>query len=276
MTVHARKRCSPWISAFVASMLAGCLVLLRSTVCSASDSSSQLVSASMYGGYGPTGDNTNEGIARYDVGFTGAGVFGRMHPWARPEGATEEGLGGFFQLGVVGEWHTARLISVGPSRSSEDRGFQSEGRGGTQLGVGHDARGFGLRGGVLVSYALIQRVDRFLFLPDVQFRFGSRSRGWLEIGVGAYDASTTLRPGAYVGGGLVVTNPLTLSMHYGFHSPMGTLSFGDRLDLGAEYALSRAVRIGGGGSFQRGVGFGLGADFFSGIVEARVQTSFTF
>jgi hypothetical protein len=88
-----------------------------------------------------------------------------------------------------------------------------------------------------------------VLLPDVMLRLGRRSVvGWFELGLGAYDASTTLRPGVYIGGGGSPIEQLRLSGQIGIHLLEGDCCTvplaGAILDLDVDHAFSRAV-VGG-------------------------------
>jgi hypothetical protein len=88
----------------------------------------------------------------------------------------------------------------------------------TRLGLGYSFPIFEFRVGALltipdpnVSYAMT------LLMPDVLARIGRRSIGWFELGLGAYSASTNLRPGVYVGGAFGSERLLQASAHLGLH-----------------------------------------------------------
>jgi hypothetical protein len=103
------------------------------------------------------------------------------------------------------------------------------------------------------------RIAETLVVPDVQVRFGPASRGWFELGMGAYNASTMLGPGVYVGGG-VVLGDFTIVARYGWHFAIGSfghtiVQFGGRADVGAMVALLPNLHLGGGAVLQNSRGF---------------------
>jgi hypothetical protein len=88
-----------------------------------------------------------------------------------------------------------------------------------------------------------------IWSPDVMLRVGPRNIGWGELGLGAYDASTTLRPGAYVGGGGGRVDVLRVTGHLGLHMVNGqccqtTMPFGLIAHLDVERALSGSLIAG--------------------------------
>jgi hypothetical protein len=96
-----------------------------------------------------------------------------------------------------------------------------------------------------VSYA-----ERFAF-PDVMARFGRRRIGWFELGLGAYDASTTLRPGLYLGGAWGPKRVVQLSAHLGAHLANGdccatVLVLGWRGELSLTHEFTSRISAGAG------------------------------
>jgi hypothetical protein len=155
-----------------------------------------------------------------------------------------------------------------------------EAHGGLRLGIGYDFRNFGVRGGLLYADSPKSRTAEALVVPDVQFRFGPASRGWFELGMGAYDASTMLRPGVYVGGG-AVAGDFTIVARYGWHFATGSsgdsiMPFAGRADLGAMVALLPNLRLGVGTALQNSRGFQPAFGSARYVTEFRAQASLTF
>jgi hypothetical protein len=233
----------------------------------------------MYGGFGPVQEDNFDGpSAHYYQRHAGLGALGVLRPWGAPEGTIQDALGAFLQLGLVGEWRSLRLTSCETSCQADMRPyFVPEAHGGVRLGIGYDFRGVGVRGGVLYAGSPQARIAETVVVPDVQLRFGPRSRAWFELGVGAYDASTALRPGLYAGAAVVIDRDLTIAVHYGWHNALGDLTqLGGRLDLGATYALYPNLHVGGGGSVHSASHLAKGLDLSSFVTEFRGQASFTF
>jgi len=262
--------------------LAGVIGMQHGGVCWAGDNTVVDATGTMYGGAGTAEVGNNEGPpARYNERHFGVGALGILHPWDASGGAPGEQLGGFVQFGLVGELRAHELVSCGYSCAGDDRpGFISESHGGVRLGFGYDFRTLGLRGGALFTDSPNARVTRGgIPIPDVQFRFGPRSHGWFEVGLGAYDASTTFRPGVYIGGAAVVAEHLTLSGHYGWHIGIDegeAIALGGRLSLGLDYAVRPNLRLGAGASLHNAREFIDLVDFTNTMVEGHARASFAF
>ena len=264
------------------SAVATFTVLSPHRVCRADDTATRAATATMYGGSGRVEVGNNEASPfRYNQQHVGLGAHAVWRPWSAPEGATEGARGGFLQLGMVGEWRLLQLTSCG-HLCSRDTNWDvvPEAHGGVRLGIGYDFRNFGIRGGLLYADSPKSRTAETLVMPDVQFRFGSASRGWFELGMGAYDASTMLRPGVYVGGG-VVAGDFTIVARYGWHFAIGSfghtiIQFGGRADVGAMYALLPNLHLGGGVALQNSRGFEPAFGSSRYITEFRAQASLIF
>lgn len=96
---------------------------------------------------------------------------------------------------------------------------------------------------------------RGLWLPELWARLGSRRGGWVELGVGSYDAPTLIKPGVFLGVGLEVRRGFDVTLHVG--STSGTRGFGDniekngqRFDVGLLRAMSEQVSLGFGAVVQ--------------------------
>jgi hypothetical protein len=177
-------------------------------------------------------------------------------------------------LGLGTELRGNRLLECNHWCRDELPGYFWEVYLGGRGGVGYDRRYWGIRGGVLAVLAPPNaRIGEHMVAPDVQIRLGSRDVIWSELGFGAYDAATALRPGLYLGLGVAVMPNLVVSGHYGLHAGLGTfgrtvIQLGDRLDVFGEHAFESGVRLGLGGSHQSARGL-----FETGIWEGRGQVS---
>ncbi|HYQ27075.1 MAG TPA: hypothetical protein VER04_07645, partial [Polyangiaceae bacterium] len=79
--------------------------------------------------------------------------------------------------------------------------------------------------------------------------------GWFELGLGAYDASTTLRPGLYVGGAFGELESVRVSGHFGAHLVNGlccsTVPHGGlRGEVGLDHAFTQKVSAGASVAFS--------------------------
>src|SRR6185295_7049373 len=137
-----------------------------------------------------------------------AGVRVALRPWADPTQRPQAGT--LIYLGATGELRELRLANCGYACPGDLQpgSFEQESHFGARAGVGYDFALFGLRGGALLSVSPDARLAETIVMPDVQLRLGYLDQGWFEAGLGAYDASTTLRPGLYVGGGVPVRDRL--------------------------------------------------------------------
>ena len=79
-------------------------------------------------------------------------------------------------------------------------------------------------------------------LPDIYLRFGRRLGFHGELGFGAYDVSTILRPGLYVGLGYA-SGAWAADLRAGGHETFDDQA-GLRADLSARYAITRVVAPG--------------------------------
>jgi hypothetical protein len=184
---------------------------------------------------------------------------------ARPAEATEErsaddaersrdGVserGAFVMLGATFELESLRQTQCGYACYGQEpvnQGFKTEPHFGGRVGVGYSFSLVELRGGVLATMP-DSRMMESMVIPDGLVRIGPRHIGWFELGLGAYDASTSFRPGAFVGGGYGSRRVLQVSGHLGLHLPNGMCCssvprFGIRYELGFERALSDVFQIG--------------------------------
>lgn len=259
--------------------MAGAVLLQLSSVCWANGPEARDVAVTIHGGGGHSELSNNEGSpTTYDERHVGLGVLGKLHLWSEPSSTPDADLGGL-QLGFVAEARAHRLVDCGYSCAGDERpGFVPEWHFGARVGVGYDFELVGVRGGLLLAAATEARLAEPLLLPDVLVRLGPRRRVWMELGLGAYDASSTLRPGLYVGVVVVAIPRLTASLHYGWHAGTGSLGgtvlqLGDRLDAGLDYRISARLQLGVGGSYQSADGV---LELGPGMGEARARLSFVF
>jgi hypothetical protein len=224
--------------------------------CLAAETTERGVSATVYGGAGKLHEPNNESfedayrVKRFGVGALGVWRFGDRRP-------TDDPRRFFVVAGATFELEASHRTLCGyncPYRGepTSEQADELASHFAVRLGAGYTLPVFEFRAGVLtaqpdrdVTYA------EPLWMPDVMVRFGRRRVGWFELGLGAYDASTALRPGAYVGGALGSPAQLRVSGHFGLHVPNGlccsTVSHvGFRGELSAEHAFSDSFTVGAG------------------------------
>ena len=110
---------------------------------------------------------------------------------------------------------------------------------------GFDTKYFGSRLGALAFQRWASNTDgspTTNVLPDVNLRFGRRLGFHGELGFGAYDVSTILRPGLYVGLGYA-SGAWAADLRAGVHETFDDQA-GIRADFSARYAISRVVAPG--------------------------------
>lgn len=238
-------------------ILALAVVFLQQTSdCLAAETTERGVSATAYAGAGKLHEPNNESFEdAYRVKRFGAGALG---VWRFGDRRTTDDPRRFFVVaGGTFELEASHRTLCGyncPYRGDPTREQSDElaTHFAARLGAGYTLPVFEFRAGVLTA-----QPDRDityaepLWMPDVMVRFGRRRIGWLELGLGAYDASTALRPGAYVGGALGSPAELRVSGHFGLHVPNGlccsTVSHvGFRGELSVEHAFSDSVMVGAG------------------------------
>jgi hypothetical protein len=235
------------------------------------------VSPSVYGG---GGEMRVESDTRPDevIGelHLGAGSNVVLRPWQTPENLD---LGAFMLFGATGELRLHKPVSCLYLCDANDERWHPEAHFGLRLGIGYDFDLVGIRGGVLYADAVSAWIAEMFVSPDLQLRFGPRKLMWLELGVGAYDVATSLRPGVYAGLSFMPKSRLTVALHYGAHAGTGNLGNGERdkqiggrADVGVMYDLSPRVRLGAGIAHQEASGF----TFDDGSWEGRFDASFSF
>jgi hypothetical protein len=266
-----------WLIGFLGMLSAfGVSFLQQPRACAAAESTARGVSATAYGGAGriiePNNESTSDEYAnrRFGVGALGTLRFGSVQA---PRGA-ERGL--FLTFGATFELEATRRTVCGvhcpywnQPGSTPDASTYLDKQFGARLGVGYSWPLFEFRvGGLTAQPSRNLSYSEPLWFPDVVARVGKRSVGWFELGLGAYDASTSLRPGLYAGGALGSPRNVRVSGHFGLHLPSGhccaTLTrVGFRGELGAERALSDSVTL------------GVSAALLAGLVgEGSLQLSF--
>jgi hypothetical protein len=233
---------------------AGVIALLQPSVGWAAETTVRGVSAGIYAGAGGLLQPDNEsGVGQYDVKRLGAGVLG-VWRLDRPRLADREQQPGFFAAwGASFELEASLRTGCGAFdcflQTQTNKSYLAK-HVATRLGAGYSLPVFEFRVGALaalpdanVSYA------EPLVMPDVMLRIGPRSFGWFELGLGAYDASTNLRPGLYLGGAVGPEQQLRISAHFGLHFVNGlccstVVSAGYRIELAGSRALSDSVSVG--------------------------------
>jgi hypothetical protein len=186
------------------------------------------VTATAYGGYGTTSLGSNEGEpSTYRIRYGGTGVEataflltdGLDSPRVPPNGLA-------VRLGAVGELRSQRLTActAGSFCDAMAVSERAEAHGALRLGAGYELRSAGVRIGVLYADGIRpQIVLRPLIFPDLEVRIGQRNQHHGSIGLGAYDAATSLRPGLNMGFCLVF-NTWQLESHLGLHAGLDQLT----------------------------------------------------
>lgn len=111
--------------------------------------------------------------------------------------------------------------------------------------LGWDGDYFGVRLGALAFQRWEDNRDRnptATVLPDVDFRFGRRAGFHGGLGFGAYNVTTTFRPGAFIGLGYA-SGPWAADLRGGVHLVFDDQA-GGRVDASFRYGISRAVAPG--------------------------------
>jgi hypothetical protein len=235
-------------------------LLQQSGACWAAETTQQGVIASVFAGEGEMSDTNNEGSAdAYDVHRFGAGGTGVLRfAGAGPMPASQRDLGAFVLAGVAGELEWTRLTQCGVVCRGRPGGeevvtpaaLEQAAKVGLRVGVGYSFSLVEFRVGVLgVAPSADSVFPEPIWSPDVMVRLGRRSLGWFELGLGAYDASTVLRPGAYLGGGGGRVEELRISGHLGVHLVNGQccqtlMPFGGIAQVDVERAVSRSLVAG--------------------------------
>jgi len=232
-------------------VLAAVSLLLQSRPSWAAETTARGVSSTVYAGAGtltvPNNEVANDEFAvkRMGVGALGVIRFDAAEGEPARDGGFFAALGATFEL--EDSVHSVCAFSYSLC-GSHYLGKHI----GARLGVGYSWRYFEFRVGALAAHP-DAGVDyaQPLALPDVMLRVGERSFGWFELGLGAYDASTTLRPGIYLGGALGSPRILQVSAHLGVHLVNGlccstVVTAGYRYELSGVHELSSRLSVGAG------------------------------
>ena len=247
---------------------AGVILLQHPHACWAAETTHPQGNVTLYGGSGTVSIANNEtGPDEYDVRRVGAGIYGVLrfdHELERA--ARDDRDRGFFLaagLTVESDWiHQTQCFFICPrgvnSGDVPPGGFTRESELGVRLGAGYSFELFEFRvGGLAAVPSTDAAFARPLLVPDVLLRVGSRPSGWFELGLGAYDASTVLRPGVYLGGSLLSPRQVRLTAHVGVHLVYGSWEstvepFGLMADLTLEHAFAETWLAGVGGKVMSG------------------------
>ena len=208
------------------------------------------VETAVYGGAGTTFVGSNEVEDIYDDRHFGLGL---LASFPASQAGTEQprSRGFMWLLGLTAERRSLRAVLCGYGCQSQPKiaGFANEADLGIRAGAGSDGHWVGFRAGLLLAGGIHARVAERLLFPDVALRVGPRELGFFTLGLGAYNASTSLRPGLYAGVSFVPLKSLVGSLHYGYHFNDGSLGdtvfqLDSRLDFAVDYALSRKLSVG--------------------------------
>ena len=258
---------------FIAVMAAGVILLPHPRVCCAAETTQRGITAGIFAGAGSAEDDNNEGAPDlYDLHRAGGGVLGVLRfSSSQPPTNPERELGFFAQGGAAAEvewWKQTQCGAFcgagasfvpGPYRASHKLGWR--------LGVGYGFSVFEFRVGLLQVLPSQDSMfpTQFVF-PDAVLRFGRRSLGWFELGLGAYDASTSLRPGIYIGGGGFPVELVRVSGHAGVHLTQGICC--QTVGIGADPVVEMSLDH----AFTRSLVGGVGATF-NGAFEGSAHVS---
>lgn len=204
----------------------------------------------------------------YDERFAGVGAVGWVRPWDPPADAEEANLGGVGYAGPTIEYRALRERCHGDPQCVEETSFDPEMGYALRMGIGYDFPIFGFRAGMNYSDAIDGRLAEPLPFPDAALRLGYRDRATFEIGLGAYDASTSLRPGLYIGATLVPAKRITVALHGGLHANINSFGatvtqIGLRVDGRFSVALTDKLELGAGLAYQQS-SLGRHTDVFEG------------
>ena len=241
--------------------VAGVSLLQQSRACWAAETTQQGVTASAFASGGEMIDANNESSAdAFDVARAGLGAVGVLRVRERsdpPPGASQHGLGFFALAGAAAELESSKQTwcgegcDIGDGRQGPvSQPHELASKVGARLGVGYSFSLVEFRlGGIFVLPSSDSVFPDSIWSPDVMIRVGPRRLGWFELGLGAYDASTMLRPGAYLGGGGGNVETLRVTGHAGIHLVNGLccqtlMPFGGLAALDVEHAVSPTVIAG--------------------------------
>lgn len=265
---------------------AGVILFLQTGAARAEETTARGLSSTVYAGAGRLVEGNNETQPdQYDIKRAGVAVLGVWRSEAPRAGARDEERGFFGLLGAGFELEDSLLH---PCISYDTpRGCFTDARAGehylgkflaARLGGGYSWRWFEFRVGVVGALpdANVSYATPFV-LPDVQLRVSKRSVGWFEVGLGAYDASTNLRPGLYFGGAAGSSRVVRVSAHAGIHLVNGLCcgtvnDIGSRYELGVTHAFSDSLSGGAGVAWLRSEPESTQAS----VVEGRARLAWAF
>lgn len=230
------------------TVVLGVVLLRHPHVCWAAETTAAGAAATLYAGGGTLIAPNNESFPdEYQVARVGIGVGGVLHLAAPDANGTPVEPSGFFMAADAAFEleHSLRSVCSYDCAVPDERYLAKHLA--ARVGVGYSFPAFEFRAGVVGAFP-DAHVDYALpfILPDVVARFGRRSRGWFEIGLGAYSASTTFRPGLYLGGALGSLQQLQVSAHAGLHLVNGyccetVFQPGLAAELGVAHAFSSTL-----------------------------------
>ncbi len=182
-----------------------------------------------------------DGVEHYRESAIGAGLLGTLRLGANG-GTTPSGTALF--VGVTQEFSSLTLTRCGEFCEAPQ---VTAGTFGARAGVGWDFHWLGVRVGVDALSSKAFGVGTIV-VPDLALRLGALDDGYFLLGFGSYDAQTTVRPGAYIGGGFALGSGFSTVIHGGVHLDQDWWVF--RGDATLEYRLSHALSLGLGGAVQ--------------------------
>jgi len=196
------------------------ILLQHPRECWAAETTERGISGTLYGGAGTLVVPNNETrsdeyqVTRFGVGFLGIWRPGEAKRVNSETSGFFVALGGTFEL--ESSLHTVCAFNCYGTEVAGDRFLAKHFAG--RLGFGYSFPMVEFRIGALYA-APDPKVDYAieLLMPDVLVRIGERRFGWFELGLGAYSASTTLRPGLYLGGTVGSERVVQASVHGGTH-----------------------------------------------------------
>lgn len=218
-----------------------------------------------FGGTESSRFSSCNGYAGVGARYAGMGAEVRAHPMAAeppatgpaPDPITAEGLSA--TATVAGDVRSYELIECTGDCDGLNSGSlpKSQGRVGARVRLGYDWRWLGFQAGAIGWEGLgsgSNPASHLGILPDVCLRIGPRDVLRGEIGLGAYNAPTVLRPGLYLGVGVNAGQGWDLMGHFGIHAPMGSEQADSqaRADMEVRAPITETIRLGFGAAVSTG------------------------
>lgn len=191
------------------------------------------------------------------VKYGGASAHVRVRPWARSEEAESKDQGVELLGGAAVEARRYTHEGCDGSTCAGDKAILPPGGpvGGARVRTGYDWRGFGIGLSAVAWQHFARSSDAaptLLVIPALDVRVGHRDTFYGAAGLGSYDGPTLLRPGAYVGLGMVPTPGLEIVAHGGAHAVFDG-ELGLRGDLTLKMPVASWIKLGVGAAASSGL-----------------------